>query len=118
MAASNNSVNGASASSLKVCEFNVNSIGKNPKRQEIFNFLRKKSGDIFVLIDTRFSQRIEKHIRAEWDGKVYFSSFTSQARGVAIFFRKDLCTEVVKVKKDNGGNMLSLLIEFDSKKSY
>ena len=35
---------------------------------------------------------------------------------MAIFFRKDLCTEVVKVNKDNGGNMLSLLIEFDSKK--
>ena len=115
MAASSNIVNGDSASSIKVCEFNVNSIGKNPKRQEIFNFLRKKSGDIFVLIDTRFSQRIEKHIRAEWDGKVYFSSFTSQARGVAIFFRKNVCTEVLNVKKDSAGNMLSILIEFDGK---
>ena len=35
---------------------------------------------------------------------------------MSIFFPKNLRTEVVKVKKDEAGNMLSILIEFDGKK--
>ena len=105
-----------SASSLNIQEFNVNSIGKNPKRQQIFKFLNKKKGDVIVLIDTRFSKEIENKIREEWGSKVYFSSFSSQSRGVAIFMKKNLCVEVLKQKSDSQGNLLSLLLEFDSKK--
>ena len=115
MEANNSTSRGMSASSLKICEFNVNSIGKNPKRGEIFNFLKKKSGDIFVLIDTRISKRLEQQIRAEWDGKIFFSSFTSQARGVAILFKKNVCAEILNEKVDVAGNMLSLLVDFDGK---
>ena len=38
-----------SASSITIKAFNVNSIGKNPKRRQIFNSLKKKECDIFVL---------------------------------------------------------------------
>ena len=79
---------GNSASGLIIKSFNVNSIGKNPKRQEIFKFLRSKKADILILVDTRFSKEIENQVKEEWGSKVYFSSFTSQARGVAIFFKK------------------------------
>ena len=112
----NTDCSGDSASSLKIKEFNVNSIGKNPKRQEIFNFLRKKENDIHILIDTRFSKEIENKIKVEWGSQVFFSSFTSQARGVAIFFKKNLCVEVLNKKSDDSGNILSLLLKFDNKK--
>ena len=105
-----------SASSLNIKEFNVNSIGRNPKRQEIFNFLRKKTSDIHILIDTRFSKEIENQIKVEWGSQVFFSSFTSQSRGVAIFFSKNLCVEVLNTKSDDSGNILSLLLNFDNKK--
>ena len=87
----NTNSSGDSASSLIIKEFNVNSIGKNPKRQEIFHFLKKKNSDIHILVDTRFSKEIENTIKAEWGSQVFFSSFTSQSRGVAIFFRTNLC---------------------------
>ena len=85
-----NNVNngGDSASSLLIKSYNVNSIGKNPKRSEIFRFLRKKGGDIQVLLDTRFSKEIEPKVKEEWGAPVYFSSFSSQSRGVAIFLKK------------------------------
>ena len=113
----NNLQNGGnSASGLIIKSFNVNSIGKNPKRQEIFKFLHSKKSDILILVDTRFSKEIENQVKEEWGSKVYFSSFTSQARGVAIFFKKNICVEVLKEKNDCSGNILSLLLTFDSKK--
>ena len=68
------------------------------------------------MVDTRFSQKIENKVKEEWGSNVYFSSFSSQSRGVAIFFKKYLCAEVLNHKYDVSGNMLSLLVNFDGKK--
>ena len=114
--ANNLNSGGGSASSLIVKSFNVNSIGKNPKRREIFNFLNKKIGDIIILVDTRFSKNIENTVKEEWGSNVYFSSFSSQSRGVAIFFKKNIPVEVLDQHSDISGNILSLLINFDSQK--
>ena len=104
---------GESASKLTIKSFNVNDLGNVRKRNEIFKFLEKKDGDIYVLIDTRFSQRLENRVKAEWGSQVFFSSFSSQARGVAIFFKKGTSVEVLKQKSDNKGNLLSLLLKYD-----
>ena len=105
----------SSASSLIIKSFNVNSIGKNPKRSNIFNFLKKSGGDIQILIDTRFSKNIENKIKEKWESEAYFSSNTSQSREVAILFKRNLCIETLKVEPDSEGNMLSLLLKFDNK---
>ena len=89
---------GDSASNLVINSFNVNSIGKNPKRQEIFKFLNTKNADINVLVDTRISKDLENCTKQEWGSSAYFSSFTSQARGVAVFIKKNVCVEVLKEK--------------------
>ena len=114
----NNETNsgGASASNLTVQSFNVNGIGNFSKRNQIFNFMNKKGADIYFLVDTRFSKDIENKIKEEWGSNVFFSSFSSQSRGVAIFFKKQICVEVLNQKIDNSGNMLSLLVKFDDKK--
>ena len=49
----------ASASAYRIVALNCNSIGKNPKRGQIFHFLKKKNPDITVLVDTRVSKNIE-----------------------------------------------------------
>ena len=79
-----------SASRLKVLSFNPNSIGKNPKRGEIFQLLRNKQADIIFLSDTRLNKDVESLAREQWGGKAYFASFSSQARGVAILISKNL----------------------------
>ena len=107
---------GDSASNLIISTFNVNSIGKNPKRQQIFNFLSTKKSDIFVLVDTRISKDLEDTVKQEWGSSAYFSCLNSQARGVAILFKKFVCVEVLKEKNDPSGNILFLLLNFDSKK--
>ena len=106
---------GVSASSLTIKTFNVNGLGNYSKRAQIFKFMEKKGADIYFIIDTRFSKDIENRVKEEWGSNVFFSSFSSQSRGVAIFFKKQLCAEVLNQQNDVSGNMLSLLVNFDSK---
>jgi exonuclease III len=116
MMANINKTGGVSASSLIIKSFNVNGLGNFSKRQEIFHFLHKKGGDIYFLIDTRFSDHVENKIKEEWGSNVIFSSFSSQSRGVAIFFKKNLCVEILNQSTDPSGNMLSVLVNFDDNK--
>ena len=104
-----------SASSLKILSYNANSIGKNPKRQQVLNFLKTKNKDIYVVLDTRFDKNIEAGIRNDWGGEVIFNSKNSQSRGVAIFFRKNLPVEILNTFFDDTGNILSVKFTFESR---
>ena len=80
----------SSASKFRILSFNPNSIGKNPKRSKILQAIKKKNANIILFSDTRISKEIEPIVKAEWGGHTNFASYTSQARGVAIFFSKIL----------------------------
>ena len=103
-------------SKLRIIGFNANSIGKQPKRRQVLNFLEKKDPDLLVIVDTRFSTDIENGVKSEWGGQVLFSSFTSQSRGVAIFIKKNLPIKVLDKFNDKNGNILGILIEYENKK--
>ena len=113
---SNDSRGGNSASNLKLVCFNLNSIGKNPKRRQVLHFLRKKNPDILITIDTRFSNEIENSVKTEWGGQVFFSSFDSQSRGVAIFIKNNLPIKILDTYKDTNGNVLCILVEYENKR--
>ena len=102
-------------SSSNIKSLNVNSIGKNPKRFQVFSFLKRKDADIFILTDTRLNPVVENAVKAEWGGPAYFSSFNSQSRGVAILLKKNLPINVVNISKDVNGNLLCILLNFDEK---
>ena len=112
----NNYVGDNSASKLRLISFNTNSIGKNPKRRQVLLYLKKKNPDLIITIDTRFSKEIENLVKTEWDGQVLFSSFDSQSRGVAIFVKRNLPLKILDQFNDRNGNVLSILVEFESKK--
>ena len=105
-----------SASKLRLLSFNPNSIGKNPKRSQIIQAIKKKNANIILFSDTRISTDIEPLVRSEWGGKANFASFTSQARGVAIFFTKNLPIEIIEdsIYNDKSGNFTVLNIKFES----
>ena len=105
-----------SASKFRLLTFNPNSIGKNPKRTKILSYLKKKRANIILISDTRIAKEIEPLVKSEWGGKAHFASFTSQARGVAIFFTKEMPIEIFEdsIFKDPSGNFLVLNIKFEN----
>ena len=105
-----------SASKFRLLSFNPNSIGKNPKRSKVIKVLRNKNANIILLSDTRLSSEIESVVKTEWGGKAEFASFTSQARGVAVLFKKDFAIEIIEesIYRDTSGNFVVLNAKYES----
>ena len=105
-----------SASKLRILSFNPNSIGKNPKRANVIQAIRKKQANIILFSDTRISTDVEPSIRAEWGGKINFASYTSQARGVAVFFTKELAIEIIEntIYNDKSGNFTVMNVKYEN----
>lgn len=78
------------------------------KRKDVFNMLRSKKCNIYCLQDTHFTNEIETSIRSMWGFECFFSSFSSNSRGVAILFNNNFEFKVLKEKKDINGNYLIL----------
>lgn len=57
---------------------------------------------------------METDIRNEWGYDVYFDSFTSQSRGIAIFINNNFEHKVHNTVNDNSGNFLALDIELSN----
>ena len=104
-----------SATEFKILCFNANSIGRNPKRQNVFHYVKRKNPDFVFICDTKFSKSVENCIREEWGGKCFFSSFSSQARGVAIFLKKGNTATIIDTHSDKDGNIVAILVSYQSK---
>ena len=97
-------------SELSIISSNVQGLGNFQKRRDVFNYLRQKKHSIYFLQDTHFVSKQEKQIRAEWGYECFFSSYTSQSRGVAILFNNTFQFSVKEIISDPYGNYLILLI--------
>ena len=66
--------------------------------------------------DSRISKEIENSVKAEWGGKSYFSSYSSQARGCAIFFKKEFNAEIIEnsVVTHPSGNFIALNFKYET----
>ena len=94
---------------LKILSFNVQGLGGIKKQKDVFNYLQNKNFDILCLQDTHFTSDQEIHIRNRWEGNCYFSAAPqANARGVAIFFSKNLDYKIHNQIQDTNGNLLIL----------
>ena len=77
---------------FEVVSFNVNGIGDDLKRREIFNFMKKQASGkaIICLQETHSTKRVEKLFEYQWRGKMLFSPGTSGSKGVCVAFRYNL----------------------------
>ena len=104
-------------SEVGICCVNVQGLQNKLKRADVFDRLRAGKFSIVCIVDTHFDKSSEKIYTAEWGYTTYFSSFSSQSRGVAILFKNDFEFKIHKIHRDNNGNLLILDIEIDKKKN-
>ena len=105
-----------SASQLNIISANVNGLGDTNKRNQFFNHIFQAKSDILCLSDTSFSKSIHKVNKNETNYFCHFSSFSSNARGVAILVNKNCPVKIEFFSKDEDGNLLWLKCEFDDHK--
>ena len=78
--------------------------------------MSKKNADFIIVTDSRICKTIEQSVREEWDGKCIFNSFSSQARGIAIFLKKNNIASILETFGDQNGNILAILLNYEGKR--
>ena len=86
------------------------------KRKDVLNFLKREKYSIYFLKDTHFTKRDENYIRTQWCFESFFSSFTSEARSVAILFNNNFEYKLHATETDSEGNKLILDITINGKR--
>ena len=90
---------------LNIVSVNCQGLGDFEKRKDIFLNYRKTKLNILCLQDTHFTPQKELDIRNQWGFDAYFSSYTSNARGVAILFNNNFEFKILNEKKDETVNL-------------
>lgn len=98
---------------LKCGSLNVNGLQAKPKRQAIFDRLRKEAYDVTFVQETHCTGSIESIWRAEWGGDIIFSNGLSNSRGVAVLLRRGLDFKIVHSQTDDQGRYIILQIAKD-----
>ena len=98
---------------IKVISLNCQGLGIQTKRREILHNLRSKNFSIISLIDTHISKDQQRRVTLEWGYQTFYSSYSSQSRGVAILFNNNFEFKLHSFYNDTAGNLLILDIEIE-----
>ena len=90
---------------------NCRGLGDFKKRRDVFHFLKKLNFSMYLLQDTHFHPSIEDRIKREWGFDIYFSSYNSNSRGVAILVNNNIEYKCLNAVQDPNGNFLILRVK-------
>ena len=95
---------------LKLCTFNCRGMQDHVKRRKVFHYLRSVDCDIIFLQETHSSPNDEKLWKSQWGEKAWFSSFSSNSRGVAILIRNSVSLVFNSFYTDPNGRFLIISV--------
>lgn len=93
-------------SNLKIVSLNVKGFNNAVKRQKILTFLKKEKTQIALLSETHLNDLEHLKLRRSWVGQVFYSSYNTNSRGVAILIHRCLPFTLEKTIKDNNGRYI------------
>ena len=83
-------------SDLTIISVNCQGLGDFKKRKYVFQYYRNLGCNILCLQDTHFTKIRERDIQSQWGFDAYFSSFTSNSRGVAVLLNNNFEFKVLQ----------------------
>ena len=93
---------------LIIATYNVAGLGNDIKRKTIWQFLRANKFDIIFLQETHSSPNKLKLWEMEWGGKIIWSRGTTNSKGVAIAFKRNLEISVLNIFRDKDADIYLL----------
>ena len=102
---------------LIISTFNVNGLGNIQKKRDVFNFLREKKHDIYLLQETHIKESEEKYVRALWGYELWVSGNSTNQNGVAILFNSTFEYKILNVTKDPNGCFIIMDVELRGKRT-
>ena len=90
---------------FSIVSINVRGIGDHVKRKCVFDHFRRIA-DILCIQETHSSKKTEQLWTNEWGGRILFSHGTTNARGVAILFKKGFFCNIGNITNDFDGRVI------------
>ncbi len=87
---------------------NCKGLQDRQKRNDVFNWLRQKNADIYILQETHSDKDNFQDWRNEWGHNCFFSSHQTNSRGVAILFNSTFSFQLHRDIIDNRGRYIIL----------
>lgn len=91
---------------ISVVSWNCRGLGTLSKLKQVFNRIKQLQAKIAFLQETHMLASEVIKVRRRWQGQVFFSSFSSQARGVITLIHKSVPLQILDVISDPGGRFL------------
>lgn len=96
--------------------FNANGLGDFRKRKDVFDYLRTKNGNIYLLQETHLKSDLENIVRSQWGCDCVIAGHDSGSRGVAILFKNNFDYKIHNVVRDVEGRYILIDIEMLQKR--
>uniref|UniRef100_A0A3P9DD09 exodeoxyribonuclease III n=1 Tax=Maylandia zebra TaxID=106582 RepID=A0A3P9DD09_9CICH len=93
-------------SNTKIITLNVKGINHVIKRRKIISLLKKDRVQIALLQETHLTDSEHLKLKRDWVGQIYYSSFNSKSRGVAILVHKNLPFTLHTIVRDTDGRFI------------
>jgi len=97
-------------SAINIISINSQGLRSTDRRQTAFNFFKRHKYDIIFLQETHWTNNLQSIIQQNWDGDIYFSNGTDNARGVAILIHANFDYILQRSQHDSHGRILSIEI--------
>lgn len=91
---------------LNCISLNVRGINSPIKRKKVITYLKRQSADIAFIQETHLTDLEHMKLRRDWVGHVFYSSFSSKARGVALLVNKNLRFKLNSIETDKCGRLV------------
>ena len=72
----------------------------------MLTYLKRKNVDIAFIQESHLTDNEHLKLRRDWVGNVFYSSYSSKVRGVALLINKHLNFKLNSVEKDKNGRLL------------
>ena len=93
---------------LEIVSLNVRGLGDLKKRRKVFNYLKNIKAEIICLQETHSRKTEEELWAKQWNGSIYFSHGSTNARGVCVLIRGTLGAKIIQVYRDDNDNKVQL----------
>ena len=93
---------------VNIMSYNVRGLNDDEKRRQVLYWIKDKNPQIIMLQETHSCKNTEHLWFKEWDGDIIFSHYSTQARGTAILFSKNLSKTIHKEIIDDGGEICNI----------
>ena len=93
---------------LKLHTFNCRGLQDFFKRKKVFHYLKSLGTDVLFLQETHSDKSNESSWKSQWGEIAFFSSFSSNSKGVAILVRKNISVQLLSLFSDPEGRFLIL----------